>query len=80
MTLGIECLLTDDAGRAGELAQQLDAINDERRGIEAGMQDQAEALLDALLQPSSELPEAPPRSRCTTGAFTKAWSASSRRG
>jgi len=30
MTLGIECLLTDDAGRADELAKQLDTINRER--------------------------------------------------
>jgi single-stranded-DNA-specific exonuclease len=60
MTLGIECLLTDDAARATELAQQLDAINEERRGIEVGMKDQAEALLDALMQQSSETPEAPP--------------------
>jgi single-stranded-DNA-specific exonuclease len=53
MTLGIECLLTDDAGRAAELARQLDAINRERREVEAGMREQAEALLD-LLMPGSE--------------------------
>ena len=41
MSLGIECLTTDDIGRAWELAQQLDAINRERREIEAGMQQQA---------------------------------------
>ena len=35
MTLGIECLLTDDAGRAEELARTLDGINRERRDIEA---------------------------------------------
>uniref|UniRef100_UPI00355987B6 single-stranded-DNA-specific exonuclease RecJ n=1 Tax=Piscinibacter sp. TaxID=1903157 RepID=UPI00355987B6 len=35
MTLGIECLLTDDAARAGELAKTLDAINRERREVEA---------------------------------------------
>ncbi|BDI06122.1 single-stranded-DNA-specific exonuclease RecJ [Sphaerotilus microaerophilus] len=49
MTLGIECLLTDDAGRAAELARQLDAINRERREVEAGMREQAEALLDLLM-------------------------------
>ena len=31
MTLGIECLLTDDDGARRRLAQQLDAINRERR-------------------------------------------------
>ena len=48
MTLGIECLLTDDAGRAAELAQTLDAINRERRDLEAGMREQAEAMLEQL--------------------------------
>jgi len=49
MTLGIECLLTDDPERAAVLAQQLDAINRERREVEAGMRDQAELLLETLL-------------------------------
>jgi len=49
MTLGIECLLTDDAARAAELAQQLDAINRERRDVEAGMREQAETWLQAQL-------------------------------
>ncbi|MBK1616059.1 single-stranded-DNA-specific exonuclease RecJ [Rubrivivax gelatinosus] len=46
MTLGIECLLTDDAGRAAELAAQLDAINRERRDVEAGMRELAEAAVE----------------------------------
>lgn len=46
MTLGIECLTTDDAGRAAELAQALDQINRERREVEAGMREQAEAQLE----------------------------------
>jgi single-stranded-DNA-specific exonuclease len=41
MSLGIECLTTDDIGRAWDLAQQLDTMNRERREIEAGMQQQA---------------------------------------
>ena len=49
MTLGIECLTTDDPARAAELAQQLDAINRKRREVEADMRLQAEVLLDALL-------------------------------
>ncbi len=48
MSLGIECLITDDPGRAWELAQQLDAMNRERREIEAGMQEQALVDLAAL--------------------------------
>ena len=50
MTLGIECLATDDASRAADLAQQLDAINRERREVEAGMREQAEAALEQLMQ------------------------------
>jgi single-stranded-DNA-specific exonuclease len=46
MSLGIECLCTDDEGRAWAIAQELDGINRERRDIEAGMQDTALALLD----------------------------------
>ncbi|MEN9629831.1 MAG: single-stranded-DNA-specific exonuclease RecJ [Pseudomonadota bacterium] len=48
MTLGIECLRTDDAARAAGLAAQLDAINRERREVEAGMREQAEATLGDL--------------------------------
>ncbi|RDU97898.1 single-stranded-DNA-specific exonuclease RecJ [Trinickia dinghuensis] len=48
MSLGIECLTTDDVGRAWELAQQLDAMNRERREIEAGMQQQALEEIAAL--------------------------------
>ncbi|HWK83313.1 MAG TPA: single-stranded-DNA-specific exonuclease RecJ [Caldimonas sp.] len=49
MTLGIECLLSDDPGRARELAEALDAINRERRKLEAGMRVDAEALVDRAL-------------------------------
>ncbi|NUZ05394.1 single-stranded-DNA-specific exonuclease RecJ [Piscinibacter koreensis] len=45
MTLGIECLLTDDPARADELAVLLDGINRERRSIEGGMNAQAELHL-----------------------------------
>jgi len=49
MTLGIECLLTDDPARAAELAGELDRINRERRDVEAGMREQAETLVDAVM-------------------------------
>jgi single-stranded-DNA-specific exonuclease len=42
MSIGIECLITDDAARARELAARLDTLNEERRAIEQKMQ--AEAL------------------------------------
>ncbi|MDM0123239.1 single-stranded-DNA-specific exonuclease RecJ [Variovorax arabinosiphilus] len=53
MTLGIECLLTDDAGRADELARLLDGINRERRDIEGGMRDQALLLAESLFDVDS---------------------------
>ncbi|HZX32063.1 MAG TPA: single-stranded-DNA-specific exonuclease RecJ [Rhodocyclaceae bacterium] len=48
MRLGIECLLTDDLNRALSIAQQLDALNRERREIESDMQTQALAFLDSV--------------------------------
>ena len=56
MTLGIECLLTDDPGRAATLAAQLDGINRERREIEGGMREQAMLMAESLFDES----EAPP--------------------
>jgi single-stranded-DNA-specific exonuclease len=48
MSLGIECLITDDLGQALNIAQQLDQLNRERRSIETDMQDQALALLEGI--------------------------------
>ena len=48
MGIGIECLLTDDAMQARELAAILHGINDERRALQADMQDVAEAKLDGI--------------------------------
>jgi single-stranded-DNA-specific exonuclease len=50
MTLGIECLSTDDPERALQLATQLDTINRERREIESGMREVAEARLDGIIE------------------------------
>jgi single-stranded-DNA-specific exonuclease len=47
MSLGIECLITDDPGRAMNIAQQLDALNRERREIESAMQAQASEQIAA---------------------------------
>ncbi len=57
MGLGIECLSTDDMGRADLLARQLDAINRERRELESGMREQAEQLLESVM-PEGEPPAA----------------------
>lgn len=48
MSVGIECLLTDDRELAALHASTLDAINKERRSIEATMRDQAFAVVDAM--------------------------------
>lgn len=48
MALGIECLLCDDPRRARELAEILDGINAERRGVQQQMVGDAEAALAGL--------------------------------
>ena len=48
MALGIECLLADDSGAAQQLAQRLDSLNRTRRDVEAGMLDEALAILAAF--------------------------------
>ena len=58
MTLGIECLMTDDAARADALAQMLDCINRERRSIESGMREQAQLAADAMIDDNEEPPPA----------------------
>ena len=46
MSLGIECLITDDPARAEAIAKELDALNRQRRSIEADMQESALAALE----------------------------------
>lgn len=48
MTLGIQCLLTDDCALAREIAQQLDDLNSDRKAIENQMKNEAFALLDEM--------------------------------
>lgn len=54
MSLGIECLLTDDLDHARSIAKQLDQLNDERRVIEQDMQEQAFAALKKM-QPDKQI-------------------------
>jgi single-stranded-DNA-specific exonuclease len=58
MTLGIECLLTDDAARGAELARQLDTINRERRDIEGDMRDQAMEIALGMFEENEDPPPA----------------------
>ena len=48
MSLGIDCLLADDDATATQIAAKLDALNRERRSIEADMQDSALAALEEI--------------------------------
>jgi single-stranded-DNA-specific exonuclease len=48
MTIGIRCLLADSPTEAGMLAARLDQLNQERRGIEAKMQETALAAVRSL--------------------------------
>jgi single-stranded-DNA-specific exonuclease len=58
MTLGIECLLTDDAARGDELAKTLDSINRQRREIEGDMREQAFNIVESLFDEDDEPPPA----------------------
>jgi single-stranded-DNA-specific exonuclease len=58
MTLGIECLLTDDPSRADELARILDGINRQRRELEGGMREQAFVMAESLFQEDEDAPPA----------------------
>lgn len=56
MSLGIECLLTDDPDRARSLAAQLGRLNAERRGIEERMYDEAAAIVKRMQLDEAGLP------------------------
>jgi len=63
MSLGIECLITDDALHARTIAGELDALNRKQRKIEAGMQEAALAAASA----------APRAEDCTLTLFDPDW-------
>jgi single-stranded-DNA-specific exonuclease len=55
MSLGVECLLSDDPVKTRSIAKELNGMNDERRSIEDDMQHQASRLV-ANLQLEQNLP------------------------
>jgi single-stranded-DNA-specific exonuclease len=67
MSLGIECLTTDDPARAWAIAQELDGMNRERRAIESGMQEEA---LTIMSQPLDGLD---PTTCTTLSLFNDTW-------
>lgn len=48
MTLGIQCLLSDDIEQAMKIANELQQLNQQRREIESQMQAEASAAMDAV--------------------------------
>ena len=48
MSLGIQCLLTDDPGLAKDIALQLDGLNNDRREVEAVMKHEALTYLSEM--------------------------------
>jgi single-stranded-DNA-specific exonuclease len=68
MSIGIRCLLTDDPDSARQLAARLDALNEERRGIEARMQQEALAAVRRLTESGPGALE-----RCGVCLFDESW-------
>jgi single-stranded-DNA-specific exonuclease len=56
MSVGIECLLTDDAAAASQMAARLDGLNRERKEIESDMQVQALEAIAGLRLDDAQLP------------------------
>jgi single-stranded-DNA-specific exonuclease len=54
ISLGIECLITDDTARAAEIAGELDRLNRERKSIESGMREEADQLITASITPEQK--------------------------
>jgi single-stranded-DNA-specific exonuclease len=67
MSVGIECLTTDDPGRAAEIARQLDQFNRQRRDVEAGMQESALATVEDVA-PQGDLLRGAPQEDLLRGA------------
>ncbi len=56
MSIGIECLLTDDPGHAQRLATVLDELNRTRRAVEADMRQQAEEYVENFADSAGKTP------------------------
>ncbi|BBJ22694.1 single-stranded-DNA-specific exonuclease RecJ [Candidatus Nitrotoga sp. AM1P] len=63
MSLGIACLISDDATEAAKIATQLDTLNHTRRNIEADMQQTALATLEHIT----------PTDSCSLSLFDETW-------
>ena len=68
MTIGIQCLLAEDDATAQRLAARLDELNEERRTIEARMQQEALGAVRALESAGAAAPQ-----RCGVCLFDDSW-------
>lgn len=56
MSVGVALLLTDNIGSAREIANELDGLNQTRREIEAGMQEEASTIFRQFMGTQHDLP------------------------
>ncbi|WP_413492851.1 single-stranded-DNA-specific exonuclease RecJ [Morganella psychrotolerans] len=56
MSVGVALLLTDDMAQARMVAHELDALNQTRREIEQGMQQEAVVLFDKIERSTTQMP------------------------
>ncbi|OAT34967.1 single-stranded-DNA-specific exonuclease RecJ [Proteus myxofaciens] len=56
MSVGVALLLTDDIGLARQIANELDGLNQTRREIEAGMQEEASTIFRKFMGNQHDLP------------------------
>ncbi len=56
MSVGVALLLTNDIGVAREIANELDGLNQTRREIEAGMQEEASTIFRQFITTKDDLP------------------------
>lgn len=56
MSVGVALLLTNDIGVAREIANELDGLNQTRREIEAGMQEEASTIFRQFITTQDDLP------------------------
>jgi len=64
MSLGIECLLTDDLRQAREIAAMLSEINGERRAVQQQMTDEADAAMARIALDCTDLASGWPGAIC----------------
>ena len=73
MSLGIRCLLSDDAAEARVLAGELHQLNQQRREIESGMQAQAMAAVRSLHVDRAAAPASGVRQRAGVVLYDPGW-------